>query len=65
MGLDGVAEWSSGARAALLVARGTVATEREGVLRQANELGSALLGESLATSSAAIVARRVADALRD
>jgi hypothetical protein len=58
-GLRGVAEWASAARAALLVARAEFAIERDGVLRQANELGSVLVGEPLAASSAAAVVRRV------
>jgi hypothetical protein len=58
-GLAGVAEWGSAARAALLVARGQLATEREAVIRQANELGSLALGEPLTSVSAAVVARRV------
>jgi chromosome segregation ATPase len=63
-GLDGVARWASAARAALVVARSGVATEREAVIRQANELASMLLGEPLAAASAADVARRVERALR-
>jgi hypothetical protein len=58
-GLGGVAEWGSAARAALFVARGQLAIEREAVIRQANELGSLALGEPLASASAAVVARRV------
>jgi hypothetical protein len=58
-GLAGVAEWASVARAALVVARTSVAGEREAVIRQANELGSAVLGEPLVASSTAVVARRV------
>jgi hypothetical protein len=57
-GLDGLARWASGARAALLVARSALAAERDAVIRQANELGALVLGEPL-TSSAAAVARRV------
>lgn len=62
-GLDGVAEWASGARAALVVARSGVAVEREAVIREANELGSVILGEPLVASSVAVVARRVEQAL--
>jgi chromosome segregation ATPase len=62
-GLAGVAEWTSSARAALVVARSGVAAEQEAVIRQANELGSVILGEPLVASSAAVVARRVEQAL--
>jgi chromosome segregation ATPase len=58
-GLAGIADWASGARATLFVARGRVAAEREAVIRQANELGALVLGEPLTASSAALVARRV------
>jgi hypothetical protein len=58
-GLEGVSEWASRARAALFVARGGLAAEREAVIRQANELGSLVLGEPIAASSAAAVARRL------
>ena len=58
-GLAGAAEWASGARAALFVARGALAREREELIRQANELGALVLGEPLTASSAALVARRV------
>lgn len=61
-GLAGVSEWASGARATLLVARNAVATERDLVIRQANELGSMLLGESLTATSAAAVADLVEQA---
>lgn len=63
-GLAGVADWASGARAALLVARSGIAGERESVARQANELASSLLGEPQAATSVAAVARRVERALR-
>jgi DNA repair exonuclease SbcCD ATPase subunit len=63
-GLDGVIEWSTTARAALLVARGGLAGERDAVIRQANELGALVLGEPVAAASAAVVARRVERELR-
>ena len=62
-GLAGVSEWASGARAALVVARSGVTAEREAVIRQANELGSLLLGEQLVATSPATLARRVEQAL--
>lgn len=58
-GLAGISAWAGGARAALFVARGRLAAEREVVIRQANELGALVLGEPLTASSAALVARRV------
>jgi chromosome segregation ATPase len=61
-GLAGVSEWATAARAALLVARSGVGSEREAVIRQANELGAAILGEPVVAASAALVARRVEDA---
>ena len=58
-GLTGLAEWGTRARAALLVARGQLASERDAVVRQANELGALVLGEPLTATSAAGVARRL------
>ncbi|MGH3024613.1 MAG: hypothetical protein ACRDNI_13225 [Gaiellaceae bacterium] len=58
-GLAGIADWGTRARAALLVARGQLAAERDAVVRQANELGTLVLGEPLTATSAAGVARRV------
>jgi hypothetical protein len=56
---EGVAEWGTGVRAALLVARSQLAAERDAVVRQAVELGTVLLGEEIPPTSAAAVARRV------
>jgi chromosome segregation ATPase len=58
-GLAGVVEWGSAARAALFVARGGLGFEREAVIRQANELGSVLLGDPLLATRPATVRRRV------
>ena len=58
-GLSGIVEWGSAARAALFVARGGLSSEREAVIRQANELGSVLLGEPLLSAKSATVLRRV------
>ena len=63
-GLVGVIEWASGARAALFVARTAVATEREALIRQANELGSVILGEPLYAASPIVVAATVESAPR-
>jgi replicative DNA helicase len=50
-GAAGAAAWASHAEASLFVARGGLETERERVIRQANELGAAALGEPLSASS--------------
>jgi chromosome segregation ATPase len=60
--LEELASWSTQVRASLFVARARLAAEREAVIRQANELGSAVLGEPLVAQSAALVARRVEEA---
>jgi hypothetical protein len=57
--LAAIADWGTRARAALLVARGQLAAERDAVVRQANELGALVLGEPLTATSAAGVARQV------
>jgi hypothetical protein len=63
-GLDGLQAWAEVARAALFVARGQLATQREAVIRQANEIGAVALGEPLTSASAAVVTRRVRRSLR-
>jgi predicted nucleic acid-binding Zn-ribbon protein len=63
-GLTGIAEWGTQARAALFVARGSLASEQDALIRQANELGSLVLGEPVAAWNAAAVARRVERAKR-
>jgi DNA repair exonuclease SbcCD ATPase subunit len=62
-GLAGAAEWAAHALAALFLARGGLAAERDAVIRQANELGALVLGEPLMAASASSVARRVEQAL--
>ena len=62
-GLAEITGWGEVARAALLVTRGQLAAERDAVIRQANELGSAALGESLGSASVFVVARRIEQAL--
>ena len=57
--LAAVGRWATDARATLFVARGQLAAQREQLIRQANELAAAVLGEPVAASSAAAVARRV------
>jgi DNA repair exonuclease SbcCD ATPase subunit len=58
-GLTGVGEWASGARAALVVARSSLASERDALIRQANELGALVLGEPVLASSPGAIARRL------
>jgi len=58
-GLDGVAAWEEAARAALFVARGQLAAERDAVIRQANEIGALALGEPLTAMATGALARRV------
>lgn len=58
-GLTGVGEWASGARAALVVARNSLASERDALIRQANELGALVLGEPVLASSPGAIARRL------
>ncbi len=58
-GLHGVSAWATGARAALLVARSGLAVQRDAVVRQVNELGSAIVGEPIVATSAETIARRI------
>ena len=62
--LDGLQAWAEVARAGLFVARGQLASQREGIVRQANEIGAVALGEPLTSASAAVVTRRVRRSLR-
>ena len=64
-GLPDIIEWGEAARAALFVARGQLAAERDGVIRQANELGAAALGEPLTASGTGALARRVEHGLAE
>ena len=52
-------EWAAHVRSALLVARGTLETERERTVTEANVLGASVLGEELGASSVALVRRRL------
>ncbi len=54
-GLDGLFEWASRARAAVLVARSALETERERIVREASELAAATLGEELGPVRVALV----------
>jgi hypothetical protein len=62
-GPAGVAEWGTEARAALLVSRSRLAAERDAVVRQAHELGAAVLGEDLPALGAREVVRHVESTL--
>ncbi len=61
--LDAVEEWGAQVRSALFVARGTLETERDRIVVEANALGTAVLGESLGGSSVAVIRRRVEERL--
>ena len=61
--LAGVVEWAARVHAALVVVRGQLDVERDRLVREANELGSVVLGEELAVSSVEIVGRRVRQVL--
>ena len=57
--LESLLDWGSRARAALFVAGGGLETERERVVREANELGAAVLGEAALAASVATVRERI------
>lgn len=61
--LEDLEEWGAQVRSALFVARGTLETERERIVVEANALGTAVLGESLGASSVAVVRRRIEERL--
>ncbi len=61
--LDDLEEWGAQVRSALFVARGTLETERERIVVEANALGTAVLGESLGGSSVSVIRRRVEERL--
>lgn len=58
-GLSGVADWGGRARAALFVARSGLEREHELVVREANEMGAALLGDPLFAGGTAGLRRRL------
>jgi DNA repair exonuclease SbcCD ATPase subunit len=58
-GLAGTIAWSGRARAALFVVRAGLETERERVVREANELAASALGEQVAATSVALVRERI------
>ena len=57
--VDGLVDWASRVHVALLVVRGQLDVERDRLVREANELGSVVLGEELAGNSVELVGRRV------
>jgi hypothetical protein len=58
-GLEGTIEWGARARAALFVVRSGLDTERERLVREANELAASALGEPAAATSVALVRERI------
>jgi chromosome segregation ATPase len=52
-------EWTSRARAALFVAAASLETEREQVVREANELAAAALGDPTSATSVSLVRARI------
>lgn len=62
-GLDGLVDWGSRAQAAVFVARSGLETERERVVREANELAASVLGEPLYATSVAGVRERLEERL--
>jgi multidrug resistance efflux pump len=61
-GLEALVGWTSRARAALFVTAGGLENEREHVVREAAELGAAVLGEATAATSVRLVRERVEQA---
>ena len=61
--IGGVLEWATRAHAALVVARSGLETERERVVREANELAASVLGEPLYSTSVAAVKQRLEERL--
>jgi hypothetical protein len=62
-GLDGVAAWAARVRPALLLLQSSTVVERDSIIREANELGSAVLGEALGATSVTGVRDRIRRAL--
>jgi chromosome segregation ATPase len=57
--LEQVLDWAARAQAAILVARSGLESERDRIFREANELGSSVLGEPLQSTNVTLVRRRV------
>ncbi len=62
-GLAGVVDWGARAHAAVLLARAGLDSERDRLVREANELASSVLGEPLYTASVPLVRRRLEEEL--
>lgn len=62
-GLADVLDWAARAHAAILVARSGLDAERDRIFREANELGSSVLGEPLQSTNVSRVRRRVEERL--
>ena len=58
-GLDGIDEWASRVAAALLVVRSGLDTERDRLIREANELAASVLGDQNVGTSVALVRARL------
>ncbi|HEY6055131.1 MAG TPA: hypothetical protein VIU86_14445 [Gaiellaceae bacterium] len=58
-GLGALIEWTTRARAALFVAVGGLESERERIVREANELGAAVLGDTSVVTSVRLVRERI------
>jgi chromosome segregation ATPase len=58
-GTIGAAAWAARAEAALFVARSGLESQREGVVRQANELGASAFGEPLVSAGVSLVRERL------
>lgn len=58
-GLRGLVDWAARVRTALFVVRGGLETERERIVREANELGASALGEPVVATSVSLVRRRL------
>ena len=57
--LEELDDWGGQVRSALFVARGTLESERERIVVEANVLGASVLGEQLGASGVALVRRRL------
>ena len=62
--LESLEEWGALARSALFVVHGTLETERERIVLEANALGEAVLGESLGVMSVSAVRGQIEERLR-
>lgn len=63
-GLAELSAWAGRVHAALFVVRGQLEGDRDRLVREANELSGAVLGEQLAGANIALVRRRLEEALR-